>query len=217
MQRGLRSEIHRIGIIVVTLSVLGLAIGHLTLTLLLGFSAYLAWTFSQILKLYRWLESNREEAPPDAHGVWGDISDQLYRLQQGNKRAALLHRSIIARIKSITTALDEGLVLLNNHRELDWWNPAAEKVFNLERSDRNQPITNLVRAPAFVNFIQRGSFSKPLEIKAPNDDQRKLLISASTFDEGNIALVIQDITRLRNMEQIAEAFGISIAELMRDI
>ena len=97
MQRGLRSEIHRIGIIVVTLSVLGLAIGHLTLTLLLGFSAYLAWTFSQILKLYRWLESNREEAPPDAHGVWGDISDQLYRLQQGNKRAALLHRSIIAR------------------------------------------------------------------------------------------------------------------------
>jgi two-component system phosphate regulon sensor histidine kinase PhoR len=215
VQRGLRTEIQRISLTVLVLTGIGLINGHLSLTLLCGFALYLAWTLRQILKLYRWLETRPDELPPESYGVWADICDQLYRLQQSNKRATQLHRNVVNRVKSITTALEEGLVLLNSNRELDWWNPAAKQIFNLQKNDRGQAITNLIRSPAFVKFIYGGKFKKSLEISAPNDDQRKLLISASKFEGDNTALVVQDITRLRNMEQMRTDFVANISHELR--
>ena len=215
MQRGLRAEIQRIIIIGLLLIGLGLLNGHLLLTLLFGGTLYMAWTFTHIFKLYRWLEGSRKTMPPEADGVWGDISDQLYRMQQQNRRARDLQRAMLARTKSITTALDEGLLLLNANRELDWWNPAAETLLKLQKTDRHQSIINLIRTPAFVTYIQGKKFKKPVEIAAPDNSQRKLLFSAATFDQDNIALVVQDITQLRNMEQMRTDFVANISHELR--
>ncbi len=215
MQRGLRVELQRIILLALALGIAGFFNGHIALTLLLGGGLYMAWTLIKILRLYEWLDNGGQGIPPDATGVWGDISDQLYRLQKRNTQVKSDLRAVVKRIRKITSALDEGIIILDAERAVDWWNPAAAKLLGLRGEDLQQPITNLLRTPAFVKFMQSGDFELPLELSAPNEPQRLLQFSARTFGENETALVIMDITRLRQLEEIRKEFVGNISHELR--
>jgi len=215
VQRGLRVELQRIILLALALGIAGFFNGHFALTLLVGGGLYMAWTLLKILRLYEWLDTRGQGIPPEATGVWGDISDQLYRLQKGNTRARDDLRAVIKRIRKITSALDEGLIILDGECTVDWWNPAAAKLLGLRNEDLHQPITNLLRTPAFVKFIQSGDFELPLELPAPNEPQRLLQFSARIFGDNEIALVIMDITRLRQLEEMRKEFVGNISHELR--
>ncbi len=215
MQRGLRVELQRIILLALALGIAGFFNGYFALTLLVGGGLYMAWTLLKILRLYEWLDTGGQGIPPDSTGVWGDISDQLYRLQKRNTRARNDLRAVVKRINKITSALDEGLIILDQERSVDWWNPAAARLLGLRKEDLHQPITNLLRTPAFVQFMQRENFELPLELSAPNEPQRLLQFSARVFGENEAALVIMDITRLRQLEEMRKEFVGNISHELR--
>ncbi len=215
MQRGLRIELQRIILLALALGIAGFFNGYIALTLLVGGGLYMVWTLLKVLHLYQWLDGGGKGTPPESTGVWGDISDQLYRLQKRNTRARDDLRAVVKRIRKITSALDEGLIILDEERSVDWWNPAAAKLLGLRNEDLHQPITNLLRTPAFVKFIQSGDFELPLELPAPNEPQRLLQFSARVFGDNEIALVIMDITRLRQLEEMRKEFVGNISHELR--
>ena len=215
MHRGLKAEIRRIALLTLFLLLTGFLWGHILLTLLLGGSLYMLWTFVHISRLYDWLDQSAEGPPPEASGVWGDMTDFLYRMQQRNERAKQSRRQLAERVKDITSALADGIIILTPDRELEWWNPAAEKLLGLVKRDRGQSMTNLVRDPRFVVFIQSDALPPPLELSSPEDPTRTLLFTAATFGDGNIILVAQDITRLRNLEQMRQDFVANISHELR--
>lgn len=215
MQRGLRVELQRIILLALALGIAGFFNGYIALTLLVGGGLYMGWTLLKILRLYQWLDGGGQGIPPESTGVWGDISDQLYRLQKRNTRTRDDLRAVVKRIRKITSALDEGLIILDEERSVDWWNPAAAKLLGLRNEDLHQPITNLLRTPAFVKFIQSGDFELPLELPAPNEPQRLLQFSARVFGDNEIALVIMDITRLRQLEEMRKEFVGNISHELR--
>lgn len=143
------------------------------------------------------------------------MTDFLYRMQQRNERAKQSRRQLADRVKDITSALADGIIILTPDRELEWWNPAAEKLLGLVKQDRGQSMTNLVRDPRFVVFIQSDALPSPLELSSPEDPTRTLLFTAATFGDGNIILVVQDITRLRNLEQMRQDFVANISHELR--
>ncbi len=215
MQRGLRVELQRIILLALALGIAGFFNGYIALTLLAGGGLYMAWTLLKVLRLYQWLDGGGQGIPPESTGVWGDISDQLYRLQKRNTRTRDDLRAVVKRIRKITSALDEGLIILDQERSVDWWNPAAAKLLGLRKEDLYQPITNLLRTPAFVKFIQNGAFELPLELPAPNQSQRLLQFSARVFGDNEIVLVIMDITRLRQLEEMRKEFVGNISHELR--
>lgn len=215
MQQGLRTELTRIALLTVALGIIGLVNGHVVLTLLIGGGLYMSWTLVKILRLYQWLENGGKGLPPEATGVWGDISNQLYRLQKRNVRARINFRALLIRLRRITSALDEGLVILDSERCLEWWNPSATRLLGLREDDRYQPIINLIRSPEFVEYIKAGQFDLPLECPAPGRAARILQISARIFAQDEVALVVQDITRLRNLEQTRKDFVANISHELR--
>ena len=85
MHRGLKAEIRRIALLTLFLLLTGFLWGHILLTLLLGGGLYMLWTFVHITRLYDWLDQSAEGPPPEAIGVWGDMTDYLYRMQQRNE------------------------------------------------------------------------------------------------------------------------------------
>jgi len=106
-------------------------------------------------------------------------------------------------------------VILDADRALEWWTPAAGKLLRLQSGDEGEPIVNLVRAPAFVAFIRAGVFNEPVELEAPDDPNRILQFSANHFGDNEVALVVQDISRLRHLEQMRKEFVANISHELR--
>ena len=189
--------------------------GYLLLTLLAGGSLYMLWTFSQVSKVYDWLDNGCPGLPPEASGVWGDMGDYLYRMQKRNDRAKQSRKGLSERVRNITDALVDGTLTLTADRELEWWNPAAKKLLGLKKRDRGQSIINLVRDPRFVAFIQNQALNSPLELTSPEDPTKTLLFTAAEFGNGNVILVVQDITRISNLEQMRQDFVANISHEIR--
>lgn len=215
MHRGLQTEIQRILLLSLFLLIFGLLNGYLLLTLLVGGGLYMLWTFSHIAKLYDWLDKGCSGLPPEASGVWGDMGDYLYRMQKRNERAKQSRKGLSERVRNITDALVDGTLTLTSDRVLEWWNPAAKKLLGLKKSDRGQSIINLVRDPRFVAFIQNNTLGSPLELTSPEDPSRTLLFTAAEFGDSNVILVVQDITRISNLEQMRQDFVANISHELR--
>ena len=215
MHRGLQAEIQRIVLLTLFLLIFGFLNGYLLLTLLVGGGLYMLWTFYHISKLYDWLGRGCSGLPPEASGVWGDMGDSLYRMQKRNERAKQSRRNLSDRVRNITGALADGILTLSADRVLEWWNPAAEQLLGLKKSDRGQSIINLVRDPRFVAFIQNQTLNSPLELTSPEDPTKTLLFTAAEFGDGDVILVAQDITRLRNLEQMRQDFVANISHELR--
>lgn len=215
MQEGLRAEIRRIIALALFLVVFGLFNGFPLVTLLLGGGLYMVFTLDRINRLYAWLAADTDTMPPEASGVWGDISDYLYRLKRRIDQSQKNYTSLALRIRQITSALDDGMLLLNADHTLDWWNPAATGLLHLRESDKGENIVNLIRNPQFVDFINGRDFSQPLELRTPYEPQRTLLFTAGSFGRGEIVVVAQDITRLRHLEEIRKEFVANVSHELR--
>ena len=215
LTQGLRSELQRIAALALLLLTAGFFNGYPLATLLTGGSLYMLWTLHRIHRLNQWLDQGGRDYPPPASGVWGEISDHLYRLRQRITRHRQDHFNLVTRIRRITDALDEGILILDADRSLEWWNPAASQLLGLQRRDQGEPVINLVRTPAFVAFIRDGRFTEPVELEAPNHPGRLLQFSANHFGTNEVALVVQDISRLRQLERLRTEFVANISHELR--
>src|SRR5699024_924490 len=108
----------------------------------------------------------------------------------------------------------EGMVTLAADGTLEWYNPAAAALLKLRKEDRGQPITNLVREPVFRRFIRNQDFDHTLELMT-HDDRTALLFSGATVGQGETVLVIRDVTRLRQLENMRKDFVANISHELR--
>ena len=215
LQEGLRSEIQRLILLAIVLLVIGWSNGYVAETLVAGGAFYTLFTLGRIRKVYNWLASDKGDMPPEMSGVWGDITDELYRYRQRLEQSKKNHTALALRIRQITSALDDGMILLTADRALDWWNPSATRMLNLREEDRGEMISNLIRHPGFVNFIHGEQFHQPLEMRSPTDRSLIYQFMAGEFGRGEVVLMVRDITRLRHLEEMRKEFVANISHELR--
>lgn len=215
MQHSVRSELFTLGIAALLVGLFGALIGQLAATLALGGIAFLIVHTRRLQRLRRWLATQEAERPPHIPGIWGAVADEFYRQRRDLRREQLAHATLGARVRQITTALEDGLILLDHKRQLDWWNPAAARLLKLRDSDRGSNIANFVRNPLFTAYIQRSSFEQPLELYAPNDEKSSYQYHAGRYGQGDVVLVVRDITRLRLLEELRKVFVANVSHELR--
>ena len=144
--------------------------------------------------------------PPEADGVWGEITDTLNRQRRRHRKTVDKMRRTISRVTRVTEALDEGVLVLRSDRTLDWWNSSANKLLDLRPRDRGTAIVNLIREPDFVEYINLEKFVGTIKL-APTADVKTLLqLSASHFGDNEIVLIISDITREDSLKRLKTEF-----------
>ena len=200
MTQGYRIELQRIALVIVAFAIAGVLLDNVLPLLLVGLIGYLLWSLYHARELLRWFAREDNSYPPVSSGLWAELSDYVYRQRQKHRASEANRRALAERIIRLTAALDEGMVTLAADGTLEWYNPAAAALLKLRKEDRCQPITNLVREPAFRSFIRQQEFDHTLELLT-NDDRTTLLFSGATFGQGEIVLVIRDVTRLRQLAQ----------------
>ncbi|SFR81566.1 PAS/PAC sensor signal transduction histidine kinase [Marinobacter daqiaonensis] len=195
----------------------GLVVGYPLEGLLAGLLVYLAWTLAQARKLYRWLSNpGAGQEAPESIGLWGDIFDGLHKLHRGHLATQDRLLSQFNRIQESTNAMRDGVVMTDANGVLEWWNDSAEYLLGLKRrTDRGQPIQNLIRAPAFKRYFSQRDYRDPLEMNSPARPHLHLHIQISLFGEDERLIVVKDVTRLFQLEQMRRDFVSNVSHEMR--
>jgi two-component system, OmpR family, phosphate regulon sensor histidine kinase PhoR len=182
---------------------IGVAFGSITLFLLIGMLLYVIWNLYNLNKLSKWLAKPSKQSP-EAIGVWDEIYYQLYNLYKRQRRARKKLSSILSRFQKSTQALPYATIVLNQFDEIEWFNPAASQLFDLQsRIDIGQRIDNLIRLPAFAKYLQRKEYDEPLKFTLNN---KKLILNVTKYGDGQYLLSARDITALSQIDDMRRDF-----------
>jgi two-component system phosphate regulon sensor histidine kinase PhoR len=214
LRLGMQNEIWRIIAIALFSLIFGISLERPVEALLFGAFLYILWVSRTIGRLFKWIDIGMRGVPPDMDGVWGELADTFNRQRRRHRGTQEKMRRAINRAKRVTEAVDDAVIVLRQDRTIDWWNSVAKKFLGLRSSDRGVAITNLIRDPRFVNYINSNQFeSQHLPTSILNG--RLLEFSAVTFGENEVVLVITDITHVNELEKVRKEFIGNISHELR--
>lgn len=190
-------------------ALLGWTLGLLWEGLSLGLILYIIYSRFQAKKFSQWLLDNKNESLTQVPGYWTALTQQVAGMQREEKRVQGAQRKQIKRLLTVTAALKDGIVLLEADYSLDWWNTAASRMLGLSARDRSRPLTNLMRMPVFVKYIQQPKYDKPIVLHLPGEDNLTIRVQAVKLrkgGKGRIGIQISDVTRLVHLESVRKDF-----------
>jgi len=168
------------------------------------------------MRLYAWLGHSAPE-PPESHGVWAEIFDQIRLLQKSNREQSLRHEHVIEEFRSMTDAFPDATLVIDEADSITWFNDAARRMLGLRvPEDLGQPVTNLLRGSDFANWIAvEEQVESRLEMPSPKDNNVFLSVSAVHYREGQRLLILRDVTDLHNLEQVRRDFVANVSHELR--
>ena len=215
MRLGMQNEIWRIIAISLFSLIFGISLGQPLLALLVGGVLYILWASRTISRLFKWVDIGMRGVPPDMDGVWGELADTLNRQRRRHRGTQEKMRRAINRAKRVTEAVDDAVIVLRRDRTIDWWNSAGKKLLGLRSSDRGVAITNLIRDPNFVAYINSEQFEPSSGLPSLRHNGRLLEFSAVLFGDSEIVVVISDITQINELEKVRKEFVGNISHELR--
>ena len=150
-------------------------------------------------RLLRWLRDSEVSAAPRDPGLWGELAYRIERALRSRDQALRGERKRLDEFLSAIEASPNGVLMLDAHDQIVWCSAVAADHLALDpQRDLGQPITNLVRAPAFVAHLQQGGWRESLTFPAPGG-RGSLQVAVRAYGELQKLVITQDVTeRLRN-------------------
>lgn len=216
MRQGFYAELKRLAWLMVIAMIIGWLSGALAVCLVLAGIAYIGWLLWQMRRLHIWLaRSDEAEHPPETDGLWGDIFDSIYHLQRRHQQEKQELQAVVNRIQETTSALRDGVILLDQRGHLDFWNPAAQRLLGFHARDQGLSVINFVRHPRFVSYFESGEYSDPLELPSPRFNSKQLQFQITRFGKNERLIVVRDVTRIHNLEQMRQDFVANVSHELR--
>lgn len=199
--------------------VLGLAVGGFFGHALVGLVAALAYLllrqYYHLFKMDLWLQSQRLSETPDLPAVCGHITDQVYRLIRRNRRRKQRLAHMLKRFQQSTQAMPDATIVLNDNGEIEWINRAAQQTLGLKGSDTGQRIHNLIRHPAFVQFLDTATEADHLNLPSPVNDRIALDFRIIPYGKGQRLLIARDVTQLQRVQEMRQDFVANVSHELR--
>lgn len=190
--------------------VLGTALGAL---LLLCLPLIREWRHAA--RLLAWLRSDQTLDAPRDGGLWAELA---YRTERALRLRERQTRQQAGRLDDFLNAIEaspNGVLLLDAGGHITWCNQVAALHMGLDpQRDLGQHLTNLVRAPAFVAYLQSGQWREPLVFLRPGGDG-SLQVLLRAYGDGQTLVVSQDITERLRAEAMRRDFVANVSHEIR--
>jgi two-component system phosphate regulon sensor histidine kinase PhoR len=149
-----------------------------------------------------WLRGQQQGPAPRDAGFWGEVGYRVERSLRLLEHRVETENARLYQFLSAIEASPNGVLLLDGNDQIEWCNSVAADHFGLDpQRDLRQRVTNLVRAPAFVAYLQSGVFDDAVTFAGPGtrgtmsvmirrygDDQKLVLSQDITAGERNDAM-----------------------------
>lgn len=166
-------------------------------------------------RLVRWLRGAQQGPAPRDAGLWGEVAYRIERAIRTRELNAAQERIRLSQFLSAIEASPNGVLMLDANDQIDWCNSVAADHFGLDpQRDRRQPVTNLVRTPAFVSYLQAGRFDEPVSFPNPRGGGM-LSVLVRPYGEGMKLVLSQDITERLRAEQMRRDFVANVSHEIR--
>ena len=181
-----------------------------------GLGLQLAFHFRNFARLERWSQAPVVDASLEGEGAWDGVFGRLYRHEKELRDQIARRDREIAMLIAAGQALTDGVVLLDAHNHILFCNTTAEDQLGLViRTDRGQPIVNLVRQPEFVAYLQSGDFAHPLNMRSERSRERVLSIHVVAYAANHRLVQIKDVTQTERLDRMRRDFVANVSHELR--
>jgi two-component system, OmpR family, phosphate regulon sensor histidine kinase PhoR len=166
-------------------------------------------------RLIRWLRGTQEAPAPRDSGYWGELGYRVERLLRLRESRVAQEQVRLQQFLSAIEASPNGVMMLDANEQIAWCNSQAADHFGIDpERDRLQRVTNLVRSPAFVGYLQRGNFDDAVVFASPRG-RATLSVLVRPYGDGMKLVLSQDITELERTDSMRRDFVANVSHEIR--
>ncbi len=184
-----------------------------TIVALLG---VLIWNLVYFDRLLTWLDGPYEQPLPQGSGTWEVVFAGLYRRVRTRQRQQRSLSEMLERFQRAFHAFPDGVIGFDSHRRIEWLNPQAEAHFGLSSGvDTGQALTNLIRHPDFVTYLDKGEYNEPLIYRGGRIEGLTLLLQVIRYGDEQNLLISRDISQLERAEVMRRDFIANVSHELK--
>ena len=157
--------------------------------LVVGGGAIVAFHLWQLDQLARWADATLDLPVPEGRGSWRIAFSALHRRARARTAYQRDLTQTIERFRSVAEAIPDGMVVLDTANRIRWANARALAHLGLDLAhDAGQPLTNLVRQPEVVRYLDTGDFSDAVDRRFATHARRDAVDPGRAVRRGREAL-----------------------------
>jgi two-component system, OmpR family, phosphate regulon sensor histidine kinase PhoR len=166
-------------------------------------------------RLMAWLRGPQTQPAPRDTGFWGETGYRVEKALRGREKDLAAERERLGLFLQAIDASPNGVLLLDVDERIEWCNARAADHFGLDPvRDQRQPVTNLLRTPAFVSYLESGEYEAPIEFTSPRG-HATLQVIVRPYGAGQKLLLSQDVTDRERMESMRRDFVANVSHEIR--
>ncbi|GLQ72375.1 phosphate regulon sensor histidine kinase PhoR [Vibrio penaeicida] len=196
--------------------VVGWIFGHMPWLLLAATAIQLGWQLHNQVRLSTWLWDDKRLTPPAGTGMWESLFNGIYRIQQRQRKKRKELTNLIRRFRNGAESLPDAVVVFRGEGNIVWCNKLAQHLLGFRwPDDSGQPISNLIRTPDFIKYLNKQDFSEPLEMRSPLNVERILELRIVPYTEGEHLMVVRDVSQVKQLEGMRRNFFANVSHELR--
>ncbi|WP_328984374.1 phosphate regulon sensor histidine kinase PhoR [Thiorhodovibrio winogradskyi] len=191
---------------------------HWISALALALLPYLARHLLLLVRLARLIRKQHRLVPPFPLGFWGEIYRTIARYQQRGRKGRKRQLRFTRRFREAANSVPDALVVLDKGRRVEWANPAASSLMNVQfpRDDGRQ-LKEVFPHDSLEEYISAGDYSRPIDMTPAHNQSLMLSVRVTPFGERKKQRLVvgRDITKVYHLNMIRRDFVANASHELR--
>ncbi len=175
-----------------------------------------AWRGRRVMS---WLQSSAQEPVPHTWGLWGEVTDRVWRMRRDSDRKMTLSEQRLSDFLAAIQASPNGVLLLDQEGKIEWANQTVAQHLGIDvMRDQQQVLTNLLRGPEFLKYQSQADFSHDVVIAGRDDRPQRpvrIAVRLHPYGDGRKLMLTRDITALEQAEAMRRDFVANVSHEIR--